>query len=226
MTKEQVIELLEDQFEVLTANKVREYFHPKMIEHLFDKQYRFYLDQAFKMEPESIFQATQYYTGVEVYYDIDRERYFSVVPKDVISMLSMQGGVWGVTRAGVKFEPFSSYGEIRNWSRLTANFGDIVRWWSEKGIDRDEMSVSSVTDSSFEEYETVVWYEDGGGNLSTGNKVDMQLLITFPAHGDKEEVYVPKSVGGITSVIDSTIRIMLNKLNINAEIYKTNEDKE
>jgi hypothetical protein len=88
------------------------------------------------------------------------------------------------------------------------------------------MSVSSVTDSSFEEYETVVWYEDGGGNLSTGNKVDMQLLITFPAHGDKEEVYVPKSVGGITSVIDSTIRIMLNKLNINAEIYKTNEDKE
>lgn len=220
MTKQELIEVLEDKMGEVNVNRAKKHFHPEIIAFAFDQYYRLYLDAAFAHDPYILDGCLDTVFNIDVYEDTKTGYLFSIIPKYTIPFFPIQGGVFGVkksTDSTVKFEPYSTYFERRSWNRLDANFGKAVRFWVEEGVDTG--NVSSAWAGSTD-YESFIWFEPSDtGNLAEGDTVDMQLLITFYAHGDTQTVVVPsiENITGINGMINDVYRAMLSKLGIRSD---------
>lgn len=229
MTKTELIELVEDQLGEMRVNQARSHFHPEIIAYTFDKYYRYYLSQAYQGDPYSLDGCTDISYNVPVYADNETGDLFSVIPKQVVPFFPVQGGVmniWKSSDSTVKFEPYSKKFERRSWNRLGVNYANTVRYWFDRGAAKSDLSASSADNSTFDDYESVVWFKAKSDQLTNSDTVDMDLLITFYAHGDTQDVNVPSNVGGVSNLIDNVTASMLRKLGVSAEGIGQREQNE
>jgi len=229
MNKVELIELIKDQLGEMRINQARKHFHPEIIAYTLDKQYWLLLSQAYASDPYSIDGCLDVSYNVPVYADTNTQDLFSVIPKYVIPLHSVQGGVWNVKKHGdssVKFEPYSSDFENRSWNRLSVNFANTVRFWFDRGAPDTELSASSASNSAtFSDYQSLVWFKAETAQLTNDDTVDIKLLPTFYAHGDTQQVYVPANVGGVKNLVDVAIGDLLRKLGIQSD-YNQRESNE
>lgn len=220
MTKQELIEVMEDKMGEVNVNRAKKHFHPEIIAFTFDQYYRAYLDAAFARDPYILDGCLDSVYNVPVWKNTQTNYLFSAIPKYTIPFLPVQGGVFGVKKSDdstIGFEPYSTHFERRNWNRLDPNFGKKIRFWVEEGVDTGNISASWAGAS---DYESIIWFKtDDASQLDAGDKVDMQLLITFYAHGDTQTVVVPSigNVTGITGMINDVYRALLSKLGIRAD---------
>ena len=218
MTKQELIEVIEDKMGEVNVNRAKKHFHPEIIAFTFDQYYRLYLDAAFARDPYILDGCLDTAFDVEVYKDTKTGYLFSVIPKYTIPFFPIQGGVFYVKNSDdstTKFEPYSTHFERRSWNRLDVNFGQAIRFWVEEGINIENNVSSDWAGTNI--YETVIWFEPGDTeNLLEGDTVDMQLLITFYAHGDTQTIVVPSigNITGINGMINDVYRTMLSKLGL------------
>lgn len=221
MTRAEWISLVEDQFGEFNTNQVRTYFHPEIIAYTIDKYYRYFIGQAYNRQPSSIEGCAERSYNVPVYSDLDKNLLFSVVPKAVIPLFDTKGGVLGVWKTGdnsAKLEPYGLGAEKRDWHRTSvSSVSNIVRWWFDRGVALDDISAEGVADSTFTEYQSLVWYDQDDSSLTSSDTVGMDILTTFYDHGDSQEVYVP--FGRDSDIIDMTLKSLYAKIGVNTEAF-------
>ncbi len=226
MTRAEFIEMVEDQLGDFRTDQVRKYFHPEIIAYTLDKDYRSYLGQAYRKQPSVIEGCADRVYNVPVYADNNTGKLFSVIPKAVIPLYKVKGGVFGVWKHGdssVKFEPYSVGVEKRDWDRLSiSKIANIVRWSFDRGVPDTDISASSTANTVFTDYQSLVWYDATSSQLTNSDTVDMDILTAFYDHGDDQEVYVP--FGNEKFIIESTMRTLYAKLGLSTEAFEQKED--
>jgi len=208
MKKKELIEIVSDQFTQIPENERQKHLHPAIIAQTFDTYYRYYISVAYGKNPDSISGCLDREQSVDVNDDGSGNLY-SLPSKDVIPFFNHRGGVFDINKTGdtsLKFEGYSGRFESRNWNSLSLPYQHNIRYWTEEG----NTDVETISD-------TIIWYEFSNSELTISDTVDLDLLITFVAHDDTQEVYVPKNIGGTAQLVDVVTRSMARKLGFNPE---------
>jgi hypothetical protein len=216
MTRQQIIEIIEDSFSQIPENDRKKHLHPEMIAYICDKYYRYYLSLAYGQSPDSLGECLYRDTGVAVKDDGSGNLY-SVITKDVIPFFASKGGVFNIKKDGdssLKFEGYMSRFERDYWADLNIPYTNNVRYWFESGND----SVESIDTN-------IVWYEFDNNELTVSDTVTIDILISFVAHDDNQEVYVPSSVGGVSQLIDTVVKERARKMGFDPQEIINREEE-
>jgi hypothetical protein len=208
MTKQEIVEIIEDTFSQLPENTRKKHLHSNMIAYVCDKYYRYYLSLAYGKSAESLGECLYRETGVAVKDDGSGNLY-STITKDTIPFFSTKGGVFNVKKTGdssLKFEGYMSKFERDYWDDLNIPYSNNIRYWFESGND----SVEQINTN-------IVWYEFDGSELTVSDTVILDILLSFVGHEDNQEVYVPSAVGGVSQLIDTVIQDRARKMGFNPE---------
>lgn len=216
MTKKEIIEQIQDKLGEGNTNLARQRYHPQIIAYTCDQYYRQLLAQAYSRNPFSLSGSLERVMGVDVYEDDNSGYLFSVVPKRLIPFFSSNSGVFGVERVSdstVKFEPYGSAFEKRNWQRLFPNFATNVRFWVKETVDPSIISSSASLISK----KTIVWFDAPSTKLTSSDKVNMELLTSFVEYDNDKKVVIPSAVGDVGQLISYVYNDLLQKLGLQAE---------
>ena len=206
MTRTEIIEIVQDKLYTISATVSRKQFHPEMIAFEADMHYRNMLTEAYMHDPDVLEGCLHKESENDVYRDETTGRLYALIPKQTVEFFPVQGGVYQVSKTSdysVNFEPYSTLFERRRWNKLSINFSNNVRFWYDRGVEDTDVSSSiSVPFSGFEQF---VWFEPPDTDtLAKGDKVDLDLLISFYGHADSQNVHVPMIAGGVQELIRRT----------------------
>jgi len=217
MTRKEFIEIVEDQFSQLDEYTQKKHLHPEIIAHNADKYYRYYISMAYGRSPDSVSNCLYRDKGLSVQDDGSGNLY-SLPTKEMIPFFGGKGGVFSISKVGgseLKFEGYNGRFERNHWSDINVPYSNNVRYWVEEGNE----NVETLADS-------IVWYDFDNSEISTSDTVDMELLITFVAHDDSQEISVPKEVGGVAQLLDTVIQSFGRKLGFDPDKIIKQKDEE
>jgi hypothetical protein len=138
--------------------------------------------------------------------DVERDEFtgtlYCVVPKPTADIFSVRGGVYAVRKEGdssVRFEALSTHLE-RKHSDLNISFSRPMKYWYEYGV--EDADVSSSTSVPFTGFSGIVWFD--GEDINKGDKLELDLVLSFDGHDSNQVVPVPEMAGGVQELIRRT----------------------